>query len=80
MVSIQLISLASREDFSTVNYERKGVVSIQLISLASREAKTLNQPPIRLLVSIQLISLASREWKATCRGGRVRGVPRFPFN
>ncbi len=63
-VSIQLISLASREESKDWidNLLKASQVSIQLISLASRERlgeSYLNRCTKR--VSIQLISLASRE-------------------
>ncbi len=66
-VSIQLISLASRENLilnlvTTIDLN----VSIQLISLASRELNADEPHPaenfgVIHFVSIQLISLASRE-------------------
>ena len=44
VVSIQLISLASREIMSMFNYGKTILVSIQLISLASREAQIFKKP------------------------------------
>ena len=61
-VSIQLISLASREDEIKNANQRYPPVSIQLISLASRESNlSCSYSPHYPSVSIQLISLASRE-------------------
>ena len=61
-VSIQLISLASREFSDTLKENPELIVSIQLISLASREVQTAIRSRYQcILVSIQLISLASRE-------------------
>ena len=61
-VSIQLVSLASREQQQTTRSNRVSVVSIQLVSLASREEyDCLSVRNSDGLVSIQLVSLASRE-------------------
>ncbi len=61
-VSIQLISLASREGVNaSKSVDYKLSVSIQLISLASRESITWRLCDRSGRVSIQLISLASRE-------------------
>ncbi len=77
-VSIQLISLASRENSLKMGYYRIDRVSIQLISLASREKyyrETYGKPQ---KVSIQLISLASREiYNAYCKNNAHF---KFPFN
>jgi len=63
-VSIQLISLASRDEKTQwfENSESFQVeVSIQLISLASRDSNTITVQTSVTQVSIQLISLASRD-------------------
>ena len=61
-VSIQLISLASRELRSQIWDKMSDAVSIQLISLASREPVSRKfEGKKGETVSIQLISLASRE-------------------
>ena len=66
LVSIQLISLASREFILLLCHLFSDLVSIQLISLASREKTTTTTSAIDAFkaaaVSIQLISLASREF------------------
>ena len=65
-VSIQLVSLASREFLNgEVIGSRFLLVSIQLVSLASRESDDDERVPrlIKEYVSIQLVSLASREFK-----------------
>ena len=64
-VSIQLISLASREHCGNANETNWCYVSIQLISLASREKTMIINATPHKIVSIQLISLASRESRAT---------------
>ena len=63
VVSIQLLSLASREitTSTTQRVEPFGYVSIQLLSLASRESRSEAGVQVSPRVSIQLISLASRE-------------------
>ncbi|GBE98098.1 hypothetical protein NIES298_23460 [Microcystis aeruginosa NIES-298] len=80
-VSIQLISLASRElaevkEWTVLTYQ----VSIQLISLASRERSVSQGSGQRIQesVSIQLISLASREGEVQSVTGDYASV--FPFN
>ncbi len=62
-VSIQLISLASREKPGQIQRNMLHLVSIQLISLASREPREPSRGQKRNRVSIQLISLASREYQ-----------------
>ena len=61
-VSIQLVSLASREKTFCNGQPLSQKVSIQLVSLASREQiKGAWNSFVDFLVSIQLVSLASRE-------------------
>ena len=60
-VSIQLVSLASREESIEIKANLQSVVSIQLVSLASRESPNKYTKRWEYVVSIQLVSLASRE-------------------
>ncbi len=60
-VSIQLISLASRDSILTPIDLLLSSVSIQLISLASRDVSLSPYRKGGDIVSIQLISLASRD-------------------
>jgi hypothetical protein len=70
-VSIQLVSLQSRENFVSVSWGCQANVSIQLVSLQSREIfSILNLTFSNLssrLVSIQLVSLQSREFRWQAR-------------
>ena len=80
IVSIQLVSLASRESADyTLGFCRSIEVSIQLDSLASRESHVRYPEQCeRISVSIQLVSLASRE--KTRRTAPYKRSTRFPFN
>jgi hypothetical protein len=82
LVSIQLVSLTSREDsnFSIHNdTDEDFCVSIQLVSLTSRElALYHSQIPEDLgVVSIQLVSLTSRE---VITVAKLSPNGKFPFN
>ena len=78
LVSIQLVSLASREPLLTTCTQKcYALVSIQLVSLASRESNWNGSTDIQKVVSIQLVSLASRESSSQ---GAEEVIEWFPFN
>ena len=76
-VSIQLVSLTSRDGITQCCRASRPQVSIQLVSLTSRDklgAQILSDVGY---VSIQLVSLTSRDSRL---GSIARASSKFPFN